>query len=97
MKSNVASNFFGAESTSVNSPGVKSIKMENTMSALSMINQSQPRENSNSRMSKIIEGLARKDSEFQLKTEEETLAYSSKKARKTGDRYIDININTNLR
>ena len=49
-------------------------------------------------MSKIIEGLARKDSEFQLKSEEETKAYSSKKNKiKNGDRYIDVNINTNLR
>lgn len=41
---------------------------------MSMINQVQGRENNNSKMSKIIEGLARKDSEMKHHHTEEEFA-----------------------
>tara|TARA_B110000285_G_C14636222_1_gene385645 strand:+ start:186 stop:530 length:345 start_codon:yes stop_codon:yes gene_type:complete len=72
-KSN-ASNFFRGETTVTSpGPGIKSIRFENTMSAMSMINQTQGRDTTNnSKMSKIIEGLARKDSELKhLQTDED--------------------------
>ena len=56
-------------------------------------------------MSKIIEGLARKDSELRHHQTEEEFAKGAQTSvgkrashpKKQGDRYIDININTNIR